>query len=200
MLIRSAFSLTLIVVISAGPASAKQQAKQTPESRFASCPGAAALKEAANVEWTEQPSRLEDHESLRKRLGVPMPVGSTRISLWTFGKHHTSVSYSLIVVRDEKGRWHTNGIGEEGPGLLPIEPRTLKIINRALSPEQGRALDQALADQCLYASPTFQRDPGIVSGGAVQTFEVETRTRRWVSSWFGVRTPQQDAVMKLLAD
>ncbi|MCC2978635.1 hypothetical protein [Sphingomonas sp. IC4-52] len=78
--------------------------------------------------------------------------------------------------------------------LADIEPNRM-TLERSLSSEEGRALDQLLADPCLYASPTFQRNPNIVAGGAEQTMEIETPERRWISSWFGRRTPQQAGVI-----
>ena len=169
------------------------------EQAFASCPGASALATAADVSWAPQTSRLPDHRTLRERMKTSFPKGPRRILFWSSGMHHTRVSFSVVAVRDTQGRWRTSGIGEEGPGLLAIEPRPLQRLERKLSPEESRNLDQALADRCLYASPTFQRDAGIASGGSVQTLEVETPEQRWVSSWFGVRTPQQEAVISLIS-
>lgn len=83
--------------------------------------------------------------------------------------------------------------------MLSIEPRPMQVLDRELTPEQGSALDQALADPCLYASPRFQRDPNIVSGGAVQTIEIETPEGRWVASWFGARTSQIESIIELIA-
>jgi hypothetical protein len=131
-------------------------------------------------------------------MKIPLPEGSSRILFFSSGVHHTHVSFSVVAVRDAQGKWRTSGIGEEGPGLLRIEPRPLNALERELSPEESRALDGRLADRCLYASPTFQRNPNIVAGGAVQTMEIETPGRRWISSWHGVRTPQQEAVIDLI--
>ena len=170
------------------------------EREFAQCPGADALSRAANVSWEPQSSRLDRHRALRARLNSAVPEGATRILLWSSGKHHTSVSLSIIAVRDARGEWRTSGVGEEGPGLLPIEPRPMDVLDRNLTPEEGRALDQALEDPCLYASPRFQRNPDIASGGAFQTIEIESPGRRWVASWFGARTPQIEAVVNLIAN
>ena len=120
--------------------------------------------------------------------------------LWSSGTHHTSVQYSVIAVRDAAGAWRTNAVGEEGPGLLAIKPQPMQILDRALSSEEGQALDRALADPCLYASPTFQRNSGIVAGGATQTVEVDSPSRKWVASWFGVRTPQEETLVNMIAN
>ncbi len=120
--------------------------------------------------------------------------------LWSSGMHHTSVQYSVIAVRDAAGAWHTNAVGEEGPGLLAIEPQPMEVLDRTLSSEEGRALDRALADPCLYRSPTFQSDPRIAAGGATQTVEVVSPSRKWVASWFGVRTPQEQTIVDMIAN
>jgi hypothetical protein len=166
---------------------------------FDDCPGANASAQAADVSWAPQASRLAEHRALRERLNKLIPEGASRILFWSSGRHHTLVSFSVIAVRDAHGRWRTSGVGEEGPGLSPIEPTPMPPLERELSQEEGRALDQVLADPCLYASPTFRLGPNIVAGGAVQTIEVEMGTRRWISSWFGARTPQQETVVSLIA-
>jgi hypothetical protein len=157
------------------------------------------LGKATDVSWKAQPSQLSEHVALRNHLGAAMPVGTARIMLWSQGTHHTSVRYSVVTVRNAEGMWHTNAVGEEGPGLLPIEPHPMQVLDRALTTEQGKALDQALADPCLYASPTFERDPGIVAGGAVQTLEIDLSGRKWIGSWFGMRTQQEEKIVGLIA-
>lgn len=172
------------------------EAKRT----FASCPGADALATATDVSWAPQTSRLAEHRALRTRMKIPLPEGTSRILFWSSGTHHTSFDFSVIAVRDAQGRWRTSGIGEQGPGLPSIAPRPPLTLERDLSVDEGRALDRALADPCLYASPTYQRNPGIVAGSAVQTMEIETPQRRWTGSWVGIRTPQQASVVNLITE
>jgi hypothetical protein len=172
---------------------------ETAERKYAECPGGAKLSQATNVSWEERPSHLSDHRSLRARLNSAMPEGDTRILFWSSGKHHTSVTFSVVAVRDAQGTWRSSGVGEEGPGLLSIEPHPMQVLDRELTAEQSSALDQALADPCLYASPRFQRDPNIASGGADQTIEIESPSGRWVASWFGARTPQIESIIELIA-
>ncbi|WP_231022579.1 hypothetical protein [Sphingomonas sp. IC-11] len=127
-------------------------------------------------------------------MKVPLPEGGSRILFWSSGAYHSMVSSRVVAVRDWQGKWHTSGFSEATSMLADIEPSRM-TLERSLSSEEGRALDQLLADPCLYASPTFQRNPNIVAGGAEQTMEIETPGRRWISSWFGRRTPQQAGVI-----
>jgi hypothetical protein len=177
----------------------KPYAKNDPQSLFGKCPGADALGKAVDVSWEAQASRLSDHLALRKHLRTAMPVGTVRVMLWSTGMHHTSVQFSVVAVRNAEGEWHTSAVGEEGPGLLPIEHHPMQTLDRALTSEEGLALDKALADPCLYASPTFQRDPSIAAGGATQTIEVDSPSHKWVGSWLGTRTPQEENLINLIA-
>lgn len=167
---------------------------------FAGCPGKAQLLKMVGVSWDPRPTKWQDHKALREHLHTPIPEGPTRILFWSFGVHHTSVSFSVIAVRNAQGQWHTNGVGEEGPGLLQIAPRPWGALDRDLSVAQGRKLDHLLADPCLYASPRYQRDPAIVAGGAEQTLEIESAEHHWIGSWFGARTPQEEAVVESISE
>lgn len=183
------------------PAAVMQAAGLNPkaaERAYANCPGASGLASATDVSWSPQVSRLPEHRAFRESIKVSMPEGDSRILFWSSGAHHTMVSSSVVAVRDAVGKWHTSGIGEATSMLAGIKPNRM-TLERDLSPEEGRVLDQLLADPCLYASPTFQRDPSIVAGGAEQTMEIETAERRSISSWFGRRTPQQAAVIHQIA-
>lgn len=189
----------LAIASQSGFAAAKTDSEQRiAHRRFAKCPGAQELKNAANVSWQAQASKLTDHIKLRERLKAPMPEGSHRILFWSSGMHHTRVQFSVIATRNTNGTWQTNGVGEESSALLPMEPKIWPELNRNLSFEASRALDRLLADPCLYASPRFQRAPNIIAGGAIQTIEIETPERRLVASWWGVRTPQQEALVNMI--
>lgn len=183
------------------PAAVKQAAGLDPkaaERAYASCPGASELAGATDVSWLRQVSRLPEHRAFRESMKIPLPEGDSRILFWSLGAHHSMVSSSVVAVRDASGKWHTSGIGETTSMLAGVEPNRM-TLERDLSPDEGRVLDQLLADPCLYGSPTFQRDPNIVAGGAEQTMEVETPKGRWISAWFGRRTPQQAAVINQIA-
>ncbi|OWK32975.1 hypothetical protein SPMU_13190 [Sphingomonas mucosissima] len=179
------------------PAAAKRAAGLDPkaaERAYANCHGASELAGAIDVSWSTQVSRLSEHRAFRESMKVPLPEGNSRILFWSSGAHHTMVSSSVVAVRDASGKWHTSGIGETTSMLAGVEPNRM-TLERDLSPDEGRVLDQLLGDPCLYASPTFQRNPNIVAGGAEQTMEIETPKQRWISSWFGRLTPQQAGVI-----
>lgn len=187
----SSFALALVLASTGVEA----QSNRGAERAYTKCPGAKALKQAADVTWEPQDSRLAEHEAFRQRMNAAMPTGETRILFWSYGIHHTSATFSVVAVREADGTWRTSAVGETGPGLLRIDPSATDPLDRTLSVDEGRALDVLLADPCLQASPRFQRNPNIVAGGATQTIEIETEGRRWIASWFGVRVPQTEAIV-----
>lgn len=193
--------IVFLIALAAGltSAAAGETPAEATKREFANCPGAAELTKLADVSWEMQASRVQDHQAFRARLSAPMPSRPTRILFWSFGAHLESVTYSVIAVRNAEGRWHTSGVGVKNIGIPVSPPSLMTPLDLDLSPEQAAALDQMLKDPCLYAAPTFQRNPSIAAGGAEQTLEIETPTKRRVAAWFGVRTPQQEAVINLIA-
>lgn len=170
------------------------------ERLYRSCAGSSkVLKKATNVSWRPVKSKIEEHRSLRDRLRLSFPSGSDRILFHSLGSHHTTAQFSVVAVRRGDGIWHADAAGETGPGLLQIPTTATPHKAYDLSREESRRLDGLLKDRCLNAAPTFMRDPNIVSGGALQTLEIETAGDRAVLSWFMIRTPQEEQIINLIA-
>ena len=168
------------------------------EQAFRTCPGADQLSSAANVSWQPLASTVAKHRALRERLRLGFPESRERVLYHSFGRHHETVEFSVVATRDVRGTWHVDQAGEQGPGLLSLPATALPRKTHALTTEESRRIDALIGDRCLHFSPTFMRDPNIVSGGATQTLEIERGGRRTVISWFGSRTPQTDQLLKLI--
>lgn len=182
------------------PELAQTSTPQQLREAFARCDSAKTVfATAKDVGWAPITSALKEHSALRTRVKLPLPTSANRILLYSFGSHHTSVAWSIIATRDASGFWQVDEVAEEGPGLLAIAPRLLRQRTHVLDAETSRTLDQMIESECLHLAPTFQRDGGIVAGGAVQTLEIETPKGRWISSWMGTRTAEQERMVALLA-
>lgn len=189
----------------AGAALAQAAAQDRPpepagaRAAFASCPGARrVLRRAADLTWQPQPSQLAEHRALRSRLHLELPEGRARILFYSTGTHHWSVQFSVVATRGDDGVWHADEAGEEGGGLLRVPTTALPHRAYDLSARESRRLDALLRDRCLYAAPTFLAEPDLV-GGAVQTVEIETGRRRAILAWYGMRTPREEELVRLIA-
>lgn len=165
---------------------------------YQSCPGREALGNAVNISWTQRESLVTQHRALRQRLGTSLPEAGKRILLFAAYAHHTRVDHSLVATRQADGIWYVDQVGEEKGGILAIETKALPRKAYALSASESGQVDALLKGRCLYASPTFLRDPNIASGGVVQTLEVEAPRRRAVLAWLGFSTPEVEQLVKLI--
>ena len=196
-MIRSCVALLLLAL---GVAPLKGSAPPAnAERRFRTCPGSEILAKATDVTWKPQVSKADGHRDLRARLKLDFPDSGDRILLHSIGVHHTAVEFSIVAVRRPDGIWHVDEAGMQSGGLLRLEPEALPHKEYDLSATDSRRVDALIADPCLLAAPTFLRDPNIVAGGALQTLEIATKRRSAVLSWFGLRTPETERLIKLVA-
>lgn len=169
------------------------------ERSYRTCAGASLLRKATDVSWRPAESMIEEHRGLRKRLGLDFPEEGERVFFHSTATHHTSVQFTVVAARRADGLWHVDEAGEEGPGLLQIPVRPLPHKSYDLSASESRRVDALLENPCLGAAPRFLRDPDIMSGGAFQTLDIVTAKRRLTLSWFGLRTREEERLVRLIA-
>lgn len=198
-MIRSSYLAPLLLASCVSPSTGFDLRATKREAVYKSCPGSEALRKAADISWKPAESKATRHRDLRARLNLGFPEGGARILLYSIGSHHTTVEFSVVAVRRTTGLWHVDEAGQESGGLLRIEPQTLPHKKYDLSARDSRRVDALIRERCLLAAPTFLRDPNIVAGGAYQTLEIVTGRQSTVLSWFGLRTPEVEKLIKLVA-
>ncbi|MBW8302828.1 MAG: hypothetical protein K0M78_02545, partial [Brevundimonas sp.] len=124
--------------------------------------------------WRSPKSALPQHMTLRSRLGIEMPTGSSQILIFEETGHNVYNERSTVATRGDDGRWRVDEAVERWVGTRDAYDGYARWI---LSKETGRQLDALLADPCLAADP--RRNTG------------------WTGSWSGIwqwtieiRTPQ----------
>lgn len=158
---------------------------------YAQCSGQEVVQRAASVSWDRVNSRIDDHRSFRTQLGVPLPEGSRRILWYGVGGDLATATVSVIATRQVEGPWHVSAVGQSQVWIEGTPPTRYPTIDRDLTPEQSRIVDRLLEDPCLYAGPTFLRDPGVAAGGLLSTLEIEMPAHRWIGSWHVLSTKQE---------
>ena len=123
--------------------------------------------------------------ALRARYGIAAPTGIVTISIDSIAVHHTSEEYSLIAWRDAAGVWTMSGVGENGPGLLPIPREIVPETRRTLTPAESQALDRLIGMRGLYRElpPKPPRDIGV--GAPFHSMEIVTPRHHLVMPWMG---------------
>lgn len=197
-MIRSCPAL-LLLASCAAPSGGPELRAADAERRYRQCAGSEVLAKAADVSWKPVGSEAARHRLLRARLNLDFPDAGDRILLHSFGTHHGTVEFSIVGVRRPSGIWRVSEAGEMSGGLLPLDPKALPHKAYDLSAKDSRQVDAFIADPCLLAAPTFLRDPNIIAGGAQQTLEITTRRRSVVLSWFGLRPPEAEKLIMLVA-
>jgi hypothetical protein len=165
---------------------------------YQACPGQDVLQRAADVEWRRTDSLIEAHRSLRAAHHLPLPEGSTRILWYANGGDLATTTFSVVAVRSGEGRWHVDGVGQTQIWIQGAQPTPMPRLKRDLDAEESRRLDALLEDPCLYAGPTFLRDPTIIAGGLFGTLEIETPARRWIGTWIALPTRQENDVLQMI--
>jgi hypothetical protein len=122
-------------------------------------------------------------DALRSRLGVVLPTADTMIIIYGVAKHHTRTEWSIVASRSKDGKWTVERAGEEGPGLLPIDPHPLSASKTTLSSDTGKALDHLLSDRQAYLEKVSGGDMPI--GGYASTMEIITPKRTRTIDWTG---------------
>ncbi|GAA0665054.1 hypothetical protein FHT00_000983 [Sphingomonas insulae] len=122
-------------------------------------------------------------DALRARLGVVLPATDTMIIIHGVAQHHTRTEWSIVASRSKDGQWTVERAGEEGPGLLAIEPHPLSASKTILTPDKGKALDRLLGDRQAYLEKVSGGDLSI--GGYASTMEIVTSGRTRRVDWTG---------------
>lgn len=191
-----------------GCAAFSQQARPaaeppTPQQAYAACPGQDVLARAASIRWQQTPAAevgrsLEKHRALRDAWNAPVPEGDVRILWYGEGGDLGTTRISVMAVRRPDGIWHTSGVGDSRIWIEGAKATQMPPMERDLAVDDSRRLDQAIADPCLYAGPTFLRDPNLVAGGQLNALEILTPEHRWSGSWHVLPTLQEKAVISLI--
>ncbi len=122
-------------------------------------------------------------DALRSRLGVVLPAADTMIIIYGVAQHHTRTEWSVVASRSKGEKWTVERVGEEGPGLLPIDPHPLSASKTALSSDTGKALDRLLSDCQAYFEKVSGGDMPI--GGYASTMAIITPKRTRTIDWTG---------------
>jgi hypothetical protein len=122
-------------------------------------------------------------DALRFRLGAVLPTADTMIIIHGVAQHHTRTEWSIVASRSTDGTWIVERTGEEGPGLLPIDPHPLSPSKTALASGKGEALDHLLGDRHAYLERVSGGDLPI--GGYASTMEIITPKRTRSIDWTG---------------
>jgi hypothetical protein len=191
--------MTLLLALLALAATAPDAAAD-PAKAYRACPGQDVLQKAANVGWRPAASQLQAHRELRTKLKAPLPEGPRRILWFASGGDLATTTFSVVVVREAGGLWHSTAVGQNQIWIKDTPPTVLPPMDRVLTAEDSRRLDALLADPCLYAGPTFLRDPNIVAGGLSSTLEIEAPEHRWIGTWHVLPTKQEADIIALIGD
>jgi hypothetical protein len=105
------------------------------------------------------------------------------IVVYGVAQHHTRTEWSVVASRREDGTWSVERAGEEGPGLLNIDPRPLPPSKATLSADKGMMLDRLLGDRATFREKVRGGDPSI--GGFASEMEIMTPARTRRVSWTG---------------
>ncbi len=119
---------------------------------------------------------------LRRRLGVVDPPSMHRIYVHSQSAHHLIVEYTRIAGRGPDGRWTVVSIGEERPGLVGTEIRTIPEERRNLTAAEADRLDRLLRSDAVYRQTSPQEDD-VPIGEYFHVMEIVTPERRTVIRW-----------------
>jgi hypothetical protein len=100
------------------------------------------------------------HRSLRRALKVATPRSPVRIAVFDEGGHMVTTRTSIIASRDADGRWRTTSVGRSEIWIGGATPMDLPQFDRTLSIDQGRRIDELLAE------PAFWREAPLVEDGS----------------------------------
>lgn len=137
------------------------------------------------AEPAQVPAERSEHpgDALRSRLGVALPAAGTMIIIYGVAQHHTRIEWSVVASRSKDGKWVVERAGEEGPGLLQIDPRPLSVSKMTLPADKATALDRLLSDRKAYREKVAGGDLAI--GGYASEMEIITPKHTRKVDWTG---------------
>jgi len=99
-------------------------------------------------------SAIEDHRTLRKAIGEPMPQSPTMVMLYGKGGHLSTEEYSIIVVRSADGTWRGTAVGRSQIWVKDAPYSPMKRAEWALDKAAGLQLDDAISHGCASGGKT----------------------------------------------
>jgi len=93
-------------------------------------------------------SAIEDHRTLRKAIGEPMPQSPTMVMLYGKGGHLSTEEYSIIVVRSADGTWQGTAVGRSQIWVKDAPYSSMKRAEWVLDKAAGLQLDGAISHRC----------------------------------------------------
>ncbi len=135
-------------------------------------------------------------DALRSRLGIALPPSDTMIIVYGVAQHHTRTEWSVVASRSKDGSWTIQRAGEEGPGLLQIEPHSLPNSSSTLSGADAGKLDRLLKGQGIFREKPTGGE--LIIGGYVSAMEIITPKRSRTVEWAGRLTGKLGEVADLV--
>lgn len=99
---------------------------------------------------------IEDHRTLRKALGEPMPQKPMMVMLHGKGGHLSTEEYSIIVVRSADGSWRGTAVGRSRILVKDAPYSPMKRAEWMLDTAAALQLDDAIADRCASGRDTAE--------------------------------------------
>jgi hypothetical protein len=155
---------SLAAFVSFAPAAQPLDDKKLPDCTRSILPG------SSFRDLGQASSAAASHEQVRSASGFALPRRPWLLALHGSAAHHSSFDWSLIIVRRRDGSLWLDGLDRRGGGLLPASTTTRKFAG-VLMPEETKAIEAAVGDQCLGSEPAASWDSNIVAGAATMTLE-----------------------------
>jgi hypothetical protein len=168
------------------------------ENAFRACPGSETLVKTATISWRPLSGATIRHRAIRERLHLNFPESGDRILLHSMLLGETFSELSLVATRGAGGIWHIDEAGQRELALATPLIKAMPHKAYDLSPEASGRVDALLQDPCLYASPGFMTARARGANGPIERLEILTSVHRAVLGWLAVRTPPEDALVKLI--
>lgn len=99
-------------------------------------------------------SAIEDHRTLRKAIGEPMPQSPTMVMLYGKGGHLLTEEYSIIVVRSADGTWRGTAVGRSQIAVKDAPYSPMKRAEWTLDKAVGLQLNEAISRRCVSSGQT----------------------------------------------
>jgi hypothetical protein len=148
--------------------------------------GEANMLAAPDSDWTAVTSLAGEHARLRQTLGSAAALNTPpQISIFSAGGHLATEQISVVLIRDRKGYWRFDLVGESTIWVAGAKPQLFVPEQGVLTPDDSRRVDAILADRCFAAEPTHFNpfDPKKPWPYGVITHTVEVNAlgyqRRW---------------------
>ncbi len=167
------------------------------ENAFRACPGGEALAKSATMSWKPLTGATVRHRAIREQQHLNFPETGDRILFYAMNLGEGS-ERSIVATRGFDGIWHVDQAGQKELALAKPIIKALPHKAYDLSAEESRRVDALLADSCLRAAPRFMESRARGAGGPVERLEILTSEYQAVLGWFAVRSPAEDALVKLI--